>query len=134
MNTNKININKINSNNKTKKYPHKNNKDIHNKNHTDNHIKDSEIKIRVSKKDKKFLQDKADALNTSLTNYILASCMSDIGELHTLIPDTVDMLNTLNDISHMAKRTRDTQFIEKTVTILNAYMQKVNQQCDRRNL
>lgn len=110
-------------NNKSEKV-YANNPKKSNKKSEINGSKDAEIKIRISKKDKELLQDKAKALNTSLSSYILTSCMTDASELLVQIPDTIDTLNMLNDISHAVKDTHDKQLIGTVNTILSAYIQK----------
>ena len=95
-----------------------------------NKIKDSEIKIRVSKEQKKALQDKAKKLDISLSSYILAPHTKDAVELLQLIPDAVYTWNMLNELFRTMESTPDTQLIKKINNILRMYLQENNQHCE----
>lgn len=90
-------------------------------------IKDSEIKIRVSKEQKKALQDKAKKLDMSLSRYILTPHTEDANELLQLISDAVDTWNMLNELFRATEPTSDTQIIQKINNILRMHLQKNNQ-------
>lgn len=117
------NMNSIRSNNSPKKNS-KNNK----KNPISNdRIKDSEIKIRVNKEQKKALQNKAKRSNMSLSKYLLTPHTQDANELLPLIPDAVDTWNMLNELFRTLESTPDTQIIQKINNILRMHLQKNNQ-------
>lgn len=90
-------------------------------------VKDSEIKIRVNKEQKKVLQDKAKKLDMTLTSYILTPHTKDAAELLQLIHDAVDTWNMLNELFHAMETTPDNQIIGKINSILSAHIQKNNQ-------
>lgn len=92
-----------------------------------NRIKDSEIKIRVTKEVKKTLQDNAKKNGVSLSNYILTPHTKDAVELLKLIPDAIDTWNMLNELFCTMKSTPDTQIVKKINNILWTYLQINNQ-------
>jgi len=79
---------------------------------THKHIKDSEIKIRVNKEQKKLLQEKAKAYDMSLSSYILTLCTEDNRELLKLIPDTVEIWNAMNDLYHSMESANNARLSE----------------------
>jgi uncharacterized protein (DUF1778 family) len=63
-----------------------------------NDTKNAEIKIRISKQDKKTLQHIANKQNTSLSDYIRSKCIEDLDSRLNLIPDAVETWNAYNEI------------------------------------
>lgn len=90
-------------------------------------IKDSEIKIRVTKEVKKTLQDNAKKNGVSLSSYILTPHTKDAVELLKLIPDAIDTWNMLNELFCTMESTPDTQIVKKINNILWTYLQNNNQ-------
>ena len=90
--------------------------------------KNSEIKIRVSKEQKKELQEKARLYGMTLSSYMLTRCMDDKHELLQLIPDAVELRNLVNELylsTESASSARTTEFEVKD-NHLNDYIQKNN--------
>lgn len=90
--------------------------------------KDAEIKIRVSKEQKKELQEKARLYGKTLSSYILNCCMDDKHELLQLIPDAVELWNLVNELylsTESASSARTTEFEVKDNHLI-AYIQENN--------
>lgn len=123
-----------------KGYSNKNNhKKIKSYNTFHKNIKDSEIKIRVSKEQKKELQRKAKECGMTLSSYMLTPHTKNMIELLRLIPQTVELWDALNGLYQSveaAASARLTEF-ELQNNALNTYIQKNNQYsggfCDDKN-
>ena len=90
--------------------------------------KDSEIKIRVSKEQKKELQEKAKLYGKTLSSYILNCCMDDKHELLQLIPDAVELWNLVNELYRSIESASNARVTELEVkdNHLSTYIQKNN--------
>ena len=90
--------------------------------------KDAEIKIRVSKEQKKELQEKAKLYGKTLSSYILNCCMDDKHELLQLIPDAVELWNLVNELYRSIESASNARVTELEVqdNHLITYMQKNN--------
>ncbi len=88
--------------------------------------KNSEIKIRVSKEQKKELQEKARLYGMTLSSYMLTRCMDDKHELLQLIPDAVELWNLVNGLYRSIESTSSARATEFEVqdNHLITYMQK----------
>lgn len=93
-----------------------------NMNHTS--VKDTEIKVRISKQDKTRLQESARKQNMTLSNYILTKCFSDTDFYIRMIPDAVETWNTYNKILHAIKTTDDKLLMTTVENIINHALQK----------
>lgn len=89
--------------------------------------KDSEIKIRINKTDKEFLQRKAEEQNTTLSNYILTQCLSDTNDLFRIMPDAVELWDICNEISHLAQDAHDTELINDIRSRLSRFVVQTSQ-------
>ena len=90
--------------------------------------KDAEIKIRVSKEQKKELQEKAKLYGKTLSSYILNCCMDDKHELLQLIPDAVELWNLVNELYRSIESASNARVTELEVqdNHLITYIQKNN--------
>ncbi|MDE6914119.1 MAG: DUF1778 domain-containing protein [Lachnospiraceae bacterium] len=90
--------------------------------------KDAEIKIRVSKEQKKELQEKAKLYGKTLSSYILNCCMDDKHELLQLIPDAVELWNLVNELYRSIESASNARVTELEVqdNHLSTYIQKNN--------
>lgn len=91
-------------------------------NHTS--VKDTEIKVRISKQDKTRLQESARKQNMTLSNYILTKCFSDTDFYIRMIPDAVETWNAYNRILHAIKTTDDKLLMMTVENIINHALQK----------
>lgn len=93
-----------------------------NMNHTS--VKDTEIKVRISKQDKTKLQESARKQNVTLSNYILTKCFSDTDIYIQMIPDAVKTWDTYNQILHAVKNAKDRQLMDEVENIIIYALQK----------
>ncbi len=95
---------------------------IMNMNHTS--VKNTEIKVRISKQDKTRLQELARKQNMTLSNYILTRCFTDTELYIQMIPDAVETWNAYNKILHAVKTTDDKLLMMTVENIINHALQK----------
>lgn len=84
--------------------------------------KDSEIKLRINKKDKDKIIKNASDVNMNLSSYILQTL--DNQDKLRMIPDAVDTWQLCNEIFYVVKESRDEQLKKTVMEILCRYVQK----------
>ena len=91
------------------------------------HIKkDSEIKIRISKKDKDTLVLKAQAENTTLTNLILKRCLKNDDNM--TVSSIVSICNSYNEIIQLINDSGNQQLADTVKESFQKYLPKPNKE------
>ena len=91
------------------------------------HIKkDSEIKIRISKKDKDTLVLKAQAENTTLTNLILKRCLKNDDNM--TVSSIVSIWNSYNEIIQLINDSGHQQLADTVKESFQKYLPKPNKE------
>lgn len=93
--------------------------------------KESELKVRIPIKEKKQLQSIAQKHGMTLSAYIRMKCLEHTNEWIHLIPTTVELWNTFNEIFQVIEQTRDQALIQTIQEILNksfAEQEDINEQ------
>jgi hypothetical protein len=97
------------------------------------YTKSEEIKIRISKQDKNYLQNQADKQNIPLSDYIRSICLSDINSRVQQIPDAVETWDTYNEILLTVNSTGNKNLSEAIKSIIAKQLTKVTNTKELKN-